>query len=59
MEHNKILYCCYSIPQKNYLKNNGIRYELGGKSLTTNSPFWVYIRTKKLDMLLEKWSREK
>ena len=58
MKQNKILYCCYSNPQKEYLKQNGIRYELGGKSLSTDCLFWVYIRTEKLDKLLEKWSKE-
>lgn len=58
MEKSKILYCCYSFPQKEYLKSKGIRYELGGKSLSTDCPFWVYIRNEKLDKLLEKWSKE-
>jgi very-short-patch-repair endonuclease len=41
VDNSKILYCCYSFPQKEYLKSNGIRYELGGKSLSTDCPFWV------------------
>ena len=28
MKNNKLLYICYSIPQRDYLKANGIRYEI-------------------------------
>ena len=35
MKNNKLLYICYSIPQRDYLKANGIRYEVGGKSFNT------------------------
>ena len=41
MKDSKLLYICYSIPQRDYLKANGIRYEVGGKSFNTNCPFWV------------------
>lgn len=55
---DKLLYVCYSKPQRDYLANHGVRYELGGKSVSTNCPFWVYIRNDKLDKLLNKWSLE-
>ena len=51
-----LLYCCYSKPQKDFLSKHGIRYEIGGKSMSSDNPFWVYIRTEKLNMLLEEWS---
>lgn len=53
---NKSLYVCYSIPQREYLKRNNIKYEVGGKSITTDKPFWVYVRNKKLDECLSNWS---
>lgn len=53
---NKVLYCCYSIPQRDYLTKNGIRYEVCGKSMTSDRPFWVYLRTEKLDRVLKQWS---
>ena len=56
MKDNKLLYICYCIPQRNYLKSNGIRYEVGGKSFNTNCPFWVYIKNEKLDKLLNEWT---
>lgn len=55
-KNDKLLYVCYSLPQKDYLKNNGIRYEIGGKSVSTDCPFWVFVRTEKLDELLKSWS---
>ena len=57
MENEKsMLYVCYSKPQRDYLKQNGIRYDIGGKSISTDNPFWVYIRTDKLNKLLSNWS---
>ena len=29
MRNNKLLYIYYSIPQRDYLKANGIKYEVG------------------------------
>ena len=49
MKDNKLLYICYSIPQRDYLTSHGISYEAGGKSFNTNCPFWVYIKNEKLD----------
>ena len=56
MKESKLLYICYSIQQRDYLKANGIRYEVGGKSFNTNCPFWVYIKNEKLDKLLNEWT---
>ena len=53
---NGLLYCCYSKPQKDYLKANGIGYKIIGKSISTDNTFWVYIRSKKLNKLLNDWS---
>ena len=56
MKESKLLYICYSIPQRDYLTSHGIRYEVGGKSFNTNCPFWVYIKNEKLDKLLNEWT---
>lgn len=55
-KYDKLLYVCYSLPQKDYLRKNGIGYEIGGKSMSTDCPFWVYVRDEKLDKVLKSWS---
>lgn len=50
------LYCCYSLPQRDYLAINGIRYELVAENRNSHKPMWVYIRNEKLDKLLKEWS---
>ena len=42
---NSKLYCCYSVPLRNYLSNNGIRYEICAKNPNSNILMWIYIRT--------------
>ena len=53
---NSKLYCCYSVPLRNYLSENGIRYEIAAKNPNSDIYFWVYIRTEKLNKLLSLWS---
>lgn len=53
------LYCCYSISLRNFLKANGIRYEVCGLNPNNQQMFWVYIRDDELDKLLIKWSGAK
>ena len=50
------LYCCYSINLRNYLSANGIIYELCALNPNSKKRFWVYIKNKKLDDLLTKWT---
>lgn len=56
---NNILYVCYSPNLNKFLKGNGLRYEIGGKHIETNKPFWVYVRNEKLNSLLKVWSSRK
>ena len=58
MDRSK-LYICYSIPQRDFLTKNGLRWEISGKHMDTNNPFWAFIRTDKLDKLLKEWSQGK
>ena len=50
------LYCCYSLNLRNFLFENGLRYELAAKNPNSDKLFWVYIKNKKLDELLSKWA---
>lgn len=53
------LYCCYSLNLRNYLSDNGMRYELAALNPNSKSLFWVYIKNEKLDKLLNEWSANK
>lgn len=53
------LYCCYSLPLRNYLYKNGLRYKLAALNPNNNNLFWVYVKDKKLDELLDRWSTKK
>lgn len=50
------LYCCYSLNLRDFLYKNGIKYELCALNPNSKTMFWVYMRTEKLNNLLEKWS---
>lgn len=50
------LYCCYSLPLRNYLRDNGLRYELCALNPNSKQRFWVYIKNEQLNVLLNKWS---
>lgn len=53
------LYCCYSLPLRNYLYEHGLRYKLAALNPNSKNLFWVYVKDDKLDNLLEKWSTNK
>lgn len=55
MKENK-LYCCFSVPQNEFLKNNGVQPELKAKNCKTNCTMWIYIKTNQLNKLLKEWS---
>ena len=50
------LYCCYSLQLRNYLRDNGLRYKLCALNPNSQQRFWVYVKDKQLDTLLNKWS---
>lgn len=56
---NTKLYCCYSLNLREFLYNNGVRYELAALNPNSKSLFWVYIKDEKLDKLLSEWSMNK
>lgn len=53
------LYCCYSLKLRDFLKDNGVRYELCALNPNNQKMFWIYIRNDSLDALLTKWSERK
>ena len=53
------IFCCYSVELRNYLYQNGIKYDLCALNPNSNNMFWAYIRTKELDKKLTEWSNAK
>ena len=53
------LYCCFSVPLRDYLSENGIRYDMCALNEKTHKTMWIYIRTDKLNNLLKTWSLRK
>lgn len=53
------LYCCYSLPLRNYLRDNGLAYRLCALNPNSKQRFWVYIKDEKLNTLLDGWSANK
>lgn len=53
------LYTCYSLNLRNYLNDNGVKYKLAARNPNSNKLFWVYVKDKQLDGLLEKWTNKK
>lgn len=56
---NSKLYCCYSIPLRDYLIKNGLRYEICAKNPNTDNLMWIFFRTSDLDKFLCEWSNKK
>lgn len=57
--NNVELYCCYSLNLREFLYKNGLRYKLAALNPNSKSLFWVYVKDKKLDKLLNEWSANK
>lgn len=53
------LYCCYSLPLRNYLYENGLRYKLAALNPNSKKLFWVYVKDDKLNVMLDRWSANK
>ena len=52
-------YCCYSLPLRNFLCENGLKYKLAALNPNSQKLFWVYVKDKKLNTLLDRWSENK
>lgn len=44
---------------KNFLSENGVRYELEALSKSTRKTFWLYIIDERLQKLLQEWAARK
>ena len=53
------LFPCYSIPLRDYFTSKGIQYELVGLHPKSNKMFWIYIKTKELEISMNEWSLRK
>lgn len=50
------LYCCYSLPLRDFLKKNGLRYKLAALNPNSKNLFWIYVKDEELNNLLNEWS---
>lgn len=53
------LYCCYSLNQRNFFKENGLKYKLAALNPNSKNLFWIYVKDEKLNELLERWSKNR
>ena len=53
------LFCCFSVPLRDFLAENNIRYEICALNEKSKKTMWIYIRTEKLNKLLETWTLKK
>ena len=54
----KLLYCCYSVPLKEFLTQQNVEYELCALNPNTKCMFWAYVRNEKLNKCLKEWSKK-
>lgn len=52
-------YKCFSVPQKNFLLSQGLEYITIAKDPKSLSTFWLFLKSKKLDLALTEWSNNK
>lgn len=48
-------YYCYSYPQKEFIKSNGICYITAAINQSTGKRYWLFEGTKELNELLQRW----
>lgn len=48
-------YYCYSYPQKEFLKNNGLCYIAAATNQTTGKRYWLFEGSDELNNLLQEW----
>ena len=53
------LYCCYSLPLREFLYENGLRYKLAALNPNSQKLFWVYVKNEKLNKRTSIWGRAK
>lgn len=53
---NKRLFCCFSVPLRDFLTAQNIRYELCALNEKSHKTMWIYIKDEKLNNALDLWS---
>ena len=53
------LFCCFSVPLRDFLAENNVKYEICALNEKSKKTMWVYIRTEELNKLLKTWSLRK
>ena len=53
------LYCCYSIPLRNFLITNGEKYELCANNPNNQKTMWIFVKTENLNRLLKQWTENR
>lgn len=56
---DKKIYCCFSVPLKNFLKEKGVNYDMCALNEKTHKTMWLYVRDEKLNIALTEWSLNK
>ena len=54
-EKKNNLFCCFSVPLKDFLTEKGIRYEMCALNEKSHKTMWVYMRTEELGKYLDEW----
>lgn len=56
---SKRIFCCFSIPLKDFLSSQDIKYDVCALNEKTHKTMWLYIKDEKLDIALNLWSLSK
>ena len=54
-----VIFTCYDLNQKNFFKDNGIKYLVCGLNERTLRKFWVYERNEKFNSVLALWNAQR
>lgn len=53
------LFCCFSVPLRDFLRSQGITYEMCALNEKSRKTMWVYVRTEELEKCLDEWRLRK
>lgn len=59
MDNDIKLFPCYSTKLVNFLIQKGFKYQIVGLHENTKKKFWIFIRSEKLNKVLDEWSETK
>lgn len=49
------LFCCFSIPLRDFLMEHGAKYELCALSPSSMKMMWIFYKDEKVRKLLDEW----